>query len=91
MSPLGKSAAVLLYECMQHKRGKRELVDHVRFITPIPKIGDVVIVGHVGFCNDLRGWICQFSNGSEELYNTMGLIQVDAGCTDFFPEIPHRI
>ena len=73
-------------ESVQRQWGQREVVDHLCFITSVPKIGDVFLVGHIGFGyqDHFGGHDIQY--GPNETDNQVRLRQMNADRADLFPQ-----
>lgn len=89
--PRREMAGVRAQQRMQHQRWKREIVDQLRLVRPVPEVRDVVHVRHVGLGDELNFRRCPIHYGAHQLNDRVRLWQVNAGRADLLPEIGDRI
>src|SRR5215204_4158187 len=76
---------------VQSQRRQGKVVNKLRLVGSIPKIGNVIDVRHIGFSNEVNIWCNFVQGGAQELNNAMRLRQVNAVCADFLPHVGDRI
>ena len=66
---------------MQHQRGQRELINHLRFIFAVTEVSNVIFMRNVRLGDNHRSRGDSLGNGAEKLDELMGLLKVDAVCS----------
>jgi hypothetical protein len=84
---LAELAGILGQHCVEEQGRQGEIVDHLGFVIAAAEIRDIFSVGDVGF-GDHDGLRSNFvQNEAHQLDDAVGFFKVDAGCTDFLPQI----